>query len=178
MRHPAASRIRFISSSEAPLIPAPLPSRRYRTITGALCAAWLLAVTLIVFNRTPVDAGAGDLLQRGLRFLHAHGIPAFIDYGLVEFTANIVMFVPFGVFWFILAPRNLRWLGPALGVSLSVLIELSQLIFLPLRFATPYDVVANGLGACLGTALAWAALHARERTRQRGEPPARVGLKK
>ncbi|MHA7272349.1 VanZ family protein [Arthrobacter sp. TMT4-20] len=123
-------------------------------------------MALIVFNRTPVDAGAGDLLQRGLRFLHSRGVPTFIDYGLVEFTANIVMFVPFGILWFVLSPPAWRWIGPAVGVGLSILIELSQLFLLPLRFASPYDVLANGLGAWAGALLAWAGLSAHASARR------------
>ncbi|MBG6185010.1 glycopeptide antibiotics resistance protein [Arthrobacter sp. CAN_A214] len=115
-------------------------------------------MALVVFKRTPVDSGSAGILYRGLRFLHRHGLPTFIDYGLVEFTANIAMFVPFGLFWFILASRGWRWLGPLMGLGLSMLIELTQLVLLPQRFATPYDVIANGLGALVGTVVAWGAL--------------------
>jgi VanZ family protein len=118
----------------------------------------VVCVAVIVLWRTPVDSGAANLLERGLRFLHARGLPAAVDYAFVEFTANIVMFVPLGLFWFILAPRGWRWLGPLVGLGVSVLIELTQLVLLPQRFATPYDVLANGLGTLVGTILAWAAL--------------------
>lgn len=90
-----------------------------------------------------------------------------MDYGLVEFSANIVMFVPFGVFWFLLAAKGWRWIGPAAGIILSVSIEVAQFLFLPQRFASPYDVLANGLGALLGTVLAWIGLRAHKRTQRK-----------
>ncbi|WP_051427688.1 VanZ family protein [Arthrobacter sp. H20] len=146
---------------------APLPSRRYRAITAALCATWLACVALVVFNRTPVDSAAADFLQRGLRLLHTYGLPTFVDYGVVEFAANSVMLVPFGLFWFILAARGWRWLGPLVGVGLSIVIEIAQLTLLPERFASPYDVLANGAGALVGTLVAWRALRSREKAQQR-----------
>ncbi|MBG6215824.1 VanZ family protein [Arthrobacter sp. CAN_A6] len=85
----------------------------------------------------------------------------------MEFTANIVLFVPLGLFWFILAPRGWRWHGPLVAFALSVLIELAQHVLLPQRVASPYDVVANGSGALVGMLVAWGALWWREKGRRR-----------
>jgi glycopeptide antibiotics resistance protein len=146
---------------------APLPSPRYKTVTGVLCALWLLAVALVVLWPSPVDAAGGEWLRRGLRFLYTHGLPTSVTYNAVEFTANIVMFVPFGLFWFILAPRGWRWAGPLAGMALSTLIEVTQLLLLPQRVATPYDVLANTLGALTGTVLGWLLLRSRRRHEKR-----------
>ncbi|WP_368783604.1 VanZ family protein [Arthrobacter sp. B1805] len=81
-----------------------------------------------------------------------------MTYGAVEFLANVVMFVPFGVFWFILAPRGWRWAGPLAGMGLSASIEVAQLLLLPQRVASPYDVLANTLGALAGCTLGWVML--------------------
>jgi VanZ family protein len=143
-----------------PLSTAPLPSRRYRTVAGALCAVWLLAVAFIVLWPTPVDRAGGGGLRGVLGALHCHGLPALVSYGMVEFVANVVMFVPFGLFWFLLAPRGWRWAGALVGIGLSVLIEVTQLLLLPQRFATPYDVLANTLGTFMGTVAAWFLLRA------------------
>ncbi|WP_167133909.1 VanZ family protein [Arthrobacter sedimenti] len=124
-------------------------------MTGGLCAVWLVAVAFIVLWPTPVDHEAAGILRRGLGFLHRHGFPAFITYNVVEFTSNVLMFVPLGLFWFILAPHRWRWWGPVAGFALSALIEVTQLVLLPQRFATPYDVLANTTGAMTGTVLAW-----------------------
>jgi hypothetical protein len=77
-----------------PLSTAPLPSRRYRTVAGALCAVWLLAVAMIVLWPTPVDRAGGGWLRGVLGALHSHGLPALVSYGTVEFVANVLMFVP------------------------------------------------------------------------------------
>jgi glycopeptide antibiotics resistance protein len=103
--------------------------------------------------------------MRALAALHRRGAPLWFDYSFVEFTANIVMFVPLGLFFFILAPRGWRWLGPLVGLGLSAVIEFTQLVILPQRVATPYDVVANGFGAFVGTVVAWVLLRGRGRRR-------------
>ncbi len=120
----------------------------------ALCAAWLLAVAMIVLWPTPVDRAGGGTLRRGLEYLYAHGLPTFVTYSLVEFTANVLMFVPLGLFWFLLTPRHWRRWAPVVGLVLSAAIEATQHILLPQRFATPYDVLANTLGATLGALIA------------------------
>lgn len=124
---------------------------------------WLLAVALIVLSPSPVDSGANGLVLRALAALHRRGVPTWFDYAFVEFTANIVMFVPLGLFFFILAPRGWRWLGPLVGLALSAVIEVTQHVVLPQRVATPYDVLANGFGALVGTIVGWALLRARRR---------------
>lgn len=130
-------------------------------MTAALCAAWLLAVALVVLWPTPVDRGGGPLLRQALSYLYAHGLPAFVTYGSLEFLANVLMFIPLGLFWFILSPRGWRWAGPLAGMALSILIEVTQLLLLPQRVATPYDVIANTLGALSGTLVAWVLLRSR-----------------
>ena len=157
---PPAVRLLLEGSS---LSTVPLPSLRYKTVTAALCAVWLLAVSFVVLWPTPVDGNAAGLLQRGLGFLHGHGFPAFVSYNVVEFTSNILMFVPLGVFWFVLAPRRWRWWAPGAGFALSAIIEITQLALLPQRFATPYDVLANTLGASTGAVAASALLWSRHR---------------
>ncbi|MEG9247435.1 VanZ family protein [Arthrobacter sp. Soc17.1.1.1] len=144
---------------------APLPSTRYRTVTAGLCAAWLVAVALIVLWPTPVDRAGGPLLQRALAYLYTHGLPAFVTYSSVEFLSNVLMFAPLGLFWFILIPRGWRWAGPLAGMVLSLLIEGTQALLLPQRVATPDDVLANTIGAVCGTLVAWMLVSARHRRR-------------
>lgn len=143
----------------------PLPSTRYRTVTAGLCAAWLVAVALIVLWPTPVDRAGGPLLQRALAYLYTHGLPASVTYSSVEFLSNVLMFAPLGLFWFILTPRGWRWAGPLAGMVLSLLIEGTQALLLPQRVATPDDVLANTIGAVCGTLVAWMLVSARHRRR-------------
>jgi VanZ family protein len=144
---------------------APLPSPRYRRVTLGLCVLWLVSVGMIVLSPLPVDRDAGDFLRRALSGMQRRGFPTWFDYSFVEFTANIVMFVPLGLFFFLLAPRGWRWLGPVVGLILSSAIELTQLVVLPQRFASPYDVLANTTGALVGTIIAWLMLRSRRRRR-------------
>lgn len=131
-----------------------------RTTRSLLAAASLLYVgTLcaIVFHPTPVDrGGAGAALQRLLDLLHTAGIPTWVDYGFMEGAANVVLFFPLGLLlgaW--LAPRW-TWLAAVVGFLLSAAVETGQALLLPERFATPQDVIANSLGAALGTVAVYA----------------------
>jgi glycopeptide antibiotics resistance protein len=76
----------------------------------------------------------------------------WISYDLLEFTANIAMFLPVGLLFLLLAGRRHWWLALAGGVVLSGVIEFTQL-FLPARFSDLRDILANSLGALLGVAI-------------------------
>jgi glycopeptide antibiotics resistance protein len=114
---------------------------------------YLVALTLIAFWPTPVDRGAHGSISSVVLWLHRHGVPAWLNYAAIEFTANIALFVPVGLLVVVLAGAHRWWLGPLVGASISSAIEFGQL-FLPERFATVNDVIANSLGAVLGTVVA------------------------
>ena len=119
-----------------------------------LAAAYLVALALIAFWPTPVDRGAHRPITTVLAHLHAHGAPAWFNYALVEFTANIALFVPVGLLGVILLGSARWWMAILAGFAASSLIELGQLIFPPSRYATIMDVIANTSGALLGAILA------------------------
>lgn len=122
--------------------------KRHHRIAIAAAFLYLIALLVIVFWPTPVDRPASGTLNGVLNWLHRHGTPRFIGYNFVEFTANIAMFVPMGVIasiWF----RN-GFVGVLAGSLVSCLIELTQAMFLPDRFASGLDVLANSAGAALG----------------------------
>lgn len=133
----------------------------------ALPSLYLLAMILIAFWPVPVDSSAGPELARTLNWLHAHGIPAFVNYEFVEFSANVIFFVPLGVF--LGAGLRRFWAAALAGIVVSGLIEIGQLLFLPNRFATLTDVVANSLGCALGAAL-WLAVSRGHRNRKVSKP--------
>lgn len=124
---------------------------------GAGC--YLLALGWLVL--TPADT-AGRVTGIVATLAHALdplGIPFAISYGVLEFTANIALFVPFGVFAFTAIPLRAPAVSSTLlviasGCLLSTGIELLQLI-VPGRVSTPSDVAANTLGTALGVALVW-----------------------
>ncbi|MDH6235826.1 VanZ family protein [Cryobacterium sp. CG_9.6] len=119
-----------------------------------LSVVYLTALALIAFWPTPVDQGAHTYLMSLLGWLQRHGAPTWLGYGFVEFAANIALFVPVGLLGVILLRARRWWLAIFAGFFASCCIELGQLMFLPERFATVRDVVANTGGTIIGTMLA------------------------
>jgi glycopeptide antibiotics resistance protein len=138
----------LVSLPDAPGRPVP---RRWAV---GLFGAYLVALALIVFWPTPVDRDTRDYLVTLIDLLQRLGAPEWVRYTVIEFSANILLFVPAGLFLVILAGPRRWWLGPLAGFGASSAIELGQLVFLPDRFATVNDVIANSVGAIIGTALA------------------------
>lgn len=128
-------------------------------------ARWLLvlyvaAALAIGFWPAPVDRPVDGVLGRVIAAAHRHG-QYWFTYRLVEFAANIALFVPLGLLTGLLLGRRWFWAGAIIGVLGSGVIEIGQAMFRPARFATLDDVLANSLGAALGAGLAglllWAA---------------------
>ena len=120
-------------------------------IVGTL--ATLAAIFAITLQPEPFDDGHGDRIVRILGFLHGIGVPESFGYYQLEFTANIIMFAPLGLFLALaLAPQH-RWIGLAALPLLSGAIELAQLLFLPTRYPSLQDVFANSAGGWIGVAV-------------------------
>lgn len=118
-----------------------------------LLVAYLVGTAVIALYPTPVDRGIDGLLFRVLRVLASHGL-GFITYARVEFSANVVLFVPLGLLLALLFGARWWWCAILLCVALSSAIELSQLAFLPERLASLGDVIANSSGGVIGALLA------------------------
>jgi len=121
-------------------------------------------LAFIAFWPSPVDQPIQGQLASVLKFLHAHGMPASINYRFVEASANVLLFLPIGFVAALAFPNKHWWQAGALGLLVSGSIELGQLLFLHDRFASPLDLVTNTSGAVLGALLAAVALskpHAR-----------------
>ena len=87
------------------------------------------------------------------RFFDGHRRTAWITFPVLEFVANIAMFVPIGVFLVLLFGRRKWWLAIVVGVLLSVAIEYAQ-TWLPMRVPDLRDIIANSAGVIVGTVLA------------------------
>ncbi|MET1045000.1 MAG: VanZ family protein [Microbacteriaceae bacterium] len=135
-------------------------------ILSLVTVAYLVFVGWVTLNPEPDDPRAFGPLDRVLLFFSRDERTAWITFDLVEFTANIALFVPIGVFLLLLFGRRWWWAVTLAGIGLSVGIELIQL-GLPNRFPDPRDVLANGTGALLGVLLALAFSAARERSLRR-----------
>lgn len=85
----------------------------------------------------------------------------------------MVFFVPLGLLVVSFAGARWWWAGALAGLVLSAAIETGQALFLPARYATLDDVLANTIGAIVGALLGVAVLSlAARRSRLAGTRPA------
>jgi glycopeptide antibiotics resistance protein len=101
-----------------------------------------------------VDKPVSGQLEAVLSFLQHHGVPHWFDYNFVEASSNVVLFMPVGFVAALALPTKRWWQIGALGLLVSGCIELGQLLFLHIRFASPSDVMSNTSGAIIGAVLA------------------------
>jgi acetyltransferase-like isoleucine patch superfamily enzyme/VanZ family protein len=115
-----------------------------------LLTLYLAALGCIGFWPTPVDRPLTGFLHDVLSALQEHALTAEINYGVVEGTANVLLFIPLGLFLALLLP--VRWWGLAAlaGLGTSIAIEAVQFLLLSERQASLRDVANNALGALLG----------------------------
>jgi glycopeptide antibiotics resistance protein len=124
---------------------------RFVAVLTVMYVAMVLVVTLWP---TTVDNGLDPYIQRLLEKLWARGVPTFVDYGFIEFFANIVFFVPVGFLLALLLPFRYWWGAIVGGALLSACVETAQRLFLPGRYSDLGDVVANSTGAVIGCLVA------------------------
>ncbi|CAD5999837.1 VanZ family protein [Agreia sp. COWG] len=126
---------------------------RRHPVLSVLTVLYLGCVGYITLGPEPYDARSSGVLWRFLDFFARHDETDWITFDRVEFVANIVMFVPLGLFFVLLVSRSRWWLAVLLCVATSVAIELWQGAFLPTRVADLGDIVANSSGGILGVCL-------------------------
>jgi VanZ family protein len=128
--------------------PASRTNRLGRSPLVFLLLLYGVGLAAIVLWPTTVSSSFADLLE-GLN----DAVPNSV--GLVEFAANVALFVPIGLFSG-LGPKPRYRIGLAGGAAISISAELVQAALLPQRVASVLDVVANVAGVSVG--LVWAAL--------------------
>jgi glycopeptide antibiotics resistance protein len=124
--------------------------RRLRTLEWIAVAAVLAVILVIVLWPTPVDRPYDSALTAALTWLHARGVPGWVDYSFVQNGANVVMFIPLGALIASVSMRSLWWASGVLGLALSLCIEFAQYTWLPERTASAGDLMANTGGALVG----------------------------
>jgi glycopeptide antibiotics resistance protein len=124
----------------------------HRRVLQVVTVCYLGAVGWITLGPQPLDQRGVGILRSVLETLARSDLTRWITYDLVEFTANVAMFVPAGLLFLLLAGRRHWWLALACGVALTCAIEFTQL-FLPARFSDVRDILANSLGALVGVAI-------------------------
>lgn len=125
-------------------------SRRTQRLAWSLAAVYGIVVVLVATAGSPVDGGVDPWLVRAIAAGQRLGAPGWLGYDAVEFTANVLLFVPFGFFVLLLFGARAWWVGMLGGFVASCAIETVQALFLPARSASVDDVVANTAGAVLG----------------------------
>ncbi|WP_167050825.1 VanZ family protein [Salinibacterium sp. ZJ77] len=114
-----------------------------------LFAVYLVAVGVLVWSPAPDDVEQTGILAAVARWVAQFGLPFEATWTVLEVVGNVVLFVPFGVLA-MTAFREMRvWSTAAAGLATSGIIEGVQL-FLPTRFSTVSDLVANTAGALVG----------------------------
>ena len=121
------------------------------TVALVFCVGIVLLATMWP---TPLDQDYGAAVDKFLAVLHRNGIPMWFGYNKLEFSANILMFMPLGFLIALLLPAKTWWLALIICPAMSIGIELTQSVALSARFATVTDVIANSTGALAGIFLA------------------------
>jgi glycopeptide antibiotics resistance protein len=78
----------------------------------------------------------------------------WIQYNELEAIANVLLYIPLGIFLVVFAQRTRTWVLVLIPVLVSLLAEGSQRLFLPDRYATINDVAYNALGGLIGILIA------------------------
>ncbi|NEM90378.1 VanZ family protein [Galbitalea soli] len=94
-----------------------------------------------------------SLVLAVLHLLRGHAQTAWVTYSGIEFTSNILMFLPIGVFFVLLFGRGKWWLAVLMGVLLTIAIETAQL-WIPGRVSDIRDIIANSSGSTIGVLVA------------------------
>lgn len=134
-------------------MPFPTDRRlRLRSAARVLLLPYLVALGLIVWLPGQDAEAVTGVVATMARMLEGWGVPFDVGYPVLEFIANIALFVPFGALVAMAWPSLQAWKVIAAGAATSIVIELVQ-IALPTRFPTVSDVIANTLGAAVGFAV-------------------------
>jgi glycopeptide antibiotics resistance protein len=121
-------------------------------ILSLITLLYLAIVGWITLGPQPFDSTNG-LIVRVLELLQRHEATDWVTYAGIEFTANVFMFLPIGLFFLLLFGRGRWWLAILVGVVLTFAIETAQLV-IPGRVSDARDLAANSAGAVLGVLVA------------------------
>ena len=124
-----------------------------RTPARVLLVPYLITLLLITWLPGDEATKVTGIVATLATWLGPLGVPFSVAYPVMEFLANIALFVPFGLLSAVSWPALSRWSIFAAGFATSGVIELVQLM-LPTRYPTVSDLIANTLGAAIGCGVA------------------------
>jgi hypothetical protein len=122
-----------------------------------------VVLALVEVWPVPGERGAAGLLRA-----IAHDVP-WLTNDVIETTANVLLFVPFGVLLAVALPLH-RGLVVPIALAATLLIESGQALFLVQRTPSLRDIVANVLGAAVGLAIVVIVERRRARERRMPQP--------
>ena len=134
-------------------------ARRWRYRLRWALAGYSVVLALVLGWPTPTAPVVGTLGWAN-NLVRAVGASDRLHPQTIEFTANIALFVPFGLLLTLVLRHEQWWVAVLGGFGVSLFAEVSQALFLPGRSGTVSDVVANTAGTIIGTGIA--VVHARK----------------
>ncbi|WP_439592373.1 VanZ family protein [Microbacterium sp.] len=142
------------ASVAPPLAVASTARPRRRSIAVAIVSEpglWLLlyvvGLAFVAFWPVPIDRDADAILAS-----MTQAVP-WLTYERIEFLANVVLFMPFGLL-LVATLRRRGTLALLIAVGVSIVMEAGQAAFLLERTPSILDIVANTTGAAIGIVLA------------------------
>lgn len=147
--------------------------RHHPVLTG-VTTIYLGFVAWLTLGPQPLGLERAAGLWLLLALFRRHAATAWITFPTVEFAANVLMFVPIGLFLLLLLGRSRWWLAALSGAVLSCAIEFAQL-FIPGRVSDIRDLVSNSLGALIGVLIALVLTWPAAARRRRDVADARTG---
>ena len=127
---------------------------RRHPLLSLLTVAYLGGLVWITLTPSSDDFRADSVVYLLLDIFQSNASTAWLNYNIVEFAANVILFVPMGVFVVLLFGRRLWWAGIGAGVLAACWIELAQGIWFAYRVTDMRDIASNTLGTVLGVMLA------------------------
>lgn len=142
---------------------------RRHPVLLAVTVVYLLAVAWITLSPQPQDSAENHFIRDVIAQIGRFPLTSWITYSGVEFTANIVMFVPMGVLFTLLLGMRRWWIALIVGFAATCAIEFTQ-IFLPTRYSDVRDIVANTVGTAIGIGIVALVVWLKRRGNSRATP--------
>lgn len=117
---------------------------------------YLLGVALLTLS--PAPDSRPPVVSAMLGRLRSFEPTSWVTQDVVQFLANIVLFIPIGLMFLLMLGGHRWFFVSVLGVVLSCWIELGQAALVPSRDASPEDILANLVGTVVGVIVASVAL--------------------
>ena len=123
-----------------------------RVLSAVLLLGYLTLLLITSIWPKPVDGGGVVWFVTSQILKFARGISwlNWLQYNQLESIANVLLYVPLGVFLVLFLPRVKTWVLCLIPLLVTALAESFQRWFLPERYSTLDDVLHNSLGGLLG----------------------------